>query len=96
MVLNFISISFIIYLCLYCLFLMYFCYKSGRFFKTLFGMSLSGLAVFTAINILSSLTGVSLPVNAYTLGTSSAFGIPGVLALLTVRIKINFGTSKVR
>ena len=54
--------------------------------KTFLMSALSGMAVFTAVNLLSRFTGVSIPVNAYTLGASAGLGIPGVLGLITVRI----------
>lgn len=83
---NFIRISFIIYLCIYVLLLLWLCHKNGSMLKTFLMSALSGMAVFTAVNLLSRFTGVSIPVNVYTLGASAGLGIPGVLGLITVRI----------
>lgn len=83
---NFIRISFIIYLCIYAVLLCWFCHKNGGILKSFLVSALSGMAVFTAVNLLSGYTGVDIPVNAYTLGASAGFGIPGVLGLITVRI----------
>lgn len=83
---NFIRISFIIYLCIYVLLLFWLCHKNGNLLKTFLMSALSGMAVFTAVNLLSHFTGVSIPVNAYTLSASAGFGIPGVLGLMMVRI----------
>ena len=81
-------ISFIIILAIYICFLLYFCYKNGNLLKTLLVSCLSGIAVFTAVNLLSDLTGVYIPVNLYTTGSAATFGIPGVLCLLALRLII--------
>ena len=83
---QFIRISFIILLTVYVIFLFYFSYKNGRFFRTLMLSALSGVLTLTAVNILSLYTGIAIAVNWWTLGTSSFFGMPGVLGLLTVRL----------
>ena len=83
---QFIKISFIILLVVYLCVFLYFCHKNGKFFKTLLLSCLSGLLTFTIVNLLSHFTGVNLPVNAWTTGTSALFGIPGVFGLLTVRM----------
>ncbi len=81
-----VAISFIIIMVVYvCLFL-YFCYKNGKLLKTLMLSCLSGLAVFTVVNLLSDFTGVYIPVNWYTTGSAATFGVPGVLCLLTLRM----------
>ena len=56
--------------------------------KTLLFSALSGIVVFTVINLLSSLTGITISVNAWTLGSSAVFGMPGVLGLLILRMII--------
>lgn len=80
------KISFIILLVIYACILLYFCFKSGKPFKTLLLSSLSGLAVMVIINLLSRFTGVDLAVNAWTVSGSMTFGIPGVLGLLILRM----------
>ena len=56
--------------------------------KTLLVSALSGIVTFTAVNLLSSVTGITLSVNAWTLGSSAVFGMPGVLGLLILRMII--------
>lgn len=85
---QFIKISFIIILVIYIIFLLYFSYKNGKIIKTLLISALSGIITFTAVNLLSSLTGITISVNAWTLGSSAVFGMPGVLGLLIFRMII--------
>ena len=82
----FLKISFIILLSVYIILLLYFCYKDRSFFKTLFLSVLSGIAALTAVNLASYFTGVCIPVNAWTCGSSALFGIPGVLGNLLIRM----------
>ncbi len=84
----FLKISFIIILSVYLITLLIFCYKDGNFFKTLLLSVMSGIAVFTVVNLTSRFTGVYIPVNAWTCGSSALFGVPGVLGLLLVRMFI--------
>lgn len=86
MTLQFLKISFIIILTVYIVLLLFFCYKNGKFLKTLLLSALSGLIVLTAINLLSGVTGVGISINGWTVGTSALFGMPGVLGLLTIRM----------
>ncbi len=83
---QFIKISFILFLIVYIIVFLFFCYKSGKMVKTLLLSAASGLAVMTVINLLSKFTGVSIAVNAWTTLSSATFGIPGVLGLLIVRM----------
>ncbi len=57
-------------------------YKTGHFFKSILLTALSGIGSLFAVNILTSLTGVSIAVNYISLTLSGIFGIPGVIALL--------------
>ncbi len=82
----FLKISFIIVLSVYVILLLFFCHKDGRFFKTLFLSVLTGIAVLTVVNLTSRFTGVCIPVNAWTCGSSALFGIPGVLGILLIRM----------
>lgn len=83
---QFIKVFCIILLVVYAVVLLYFCYKSGKFLKTLLLSAVSGIAAMAVVNLLSRFTGVSLPVNPYTAVSSGVLGIPGVLGLLTVRL----------
>lgn len=57
-------------------------YKTGHFFKSIFLTAISGIGSLFAVNILTSLTGVSIAVNYITLALSGIFGIPGTIMLL--------------
>ena len=83
---QFVKIFCIILLVIYAVILFVFAYKSGRFFKTLLTSALIGVLTMLIVNISARFTGVSLPVNLYTVLSSSCLGLPGVLGLLTIRL----------
>ena len=83
---QFVKVFCIIFLAVYSSALLYYCLKSGKFFKTLLVSTLSGTAVMIAVDLLSAFTGVSLPLNPYTAVGGALFGVPGVLGLLTLRL----------
>ena len=56
--------------------------KSGRPIRYLLLSAISGIGALFAVNLLSSVTGVSIALNYITLGVSSLFGISGVIGLL--------------
>ena len=56
--------------------------KSGHFLGYIILTALSGIGSLFAVNLLSSLTGVSIALNYITLSVSSVFGISGVIGLL--------------
>lgn len=60
--------------------------KSKHFFKAFFLSALQGIAALFAVNLLSSLTGVSLSVNGITLALSAIGGTAGVVGLLVSRL----------
>ncbi len=61
-------------------------YRQGKFLKV-FGISaLSGLVTMLAVNLFSGITGVKIPLNWWTVGTGSFFGVPGVIALLVIKM----------
>ncbi len=72
----------VIYACV----LLYYCYKNGRIFKTLGLFVASGWLTLVLVNISSAFTGIGIPVNAWTVGGSGVFGLPGVLGLLVLRM----------
>lgn len=83
---QFIKIFSIILMCLYFILLLVFAKKSGAFMRTLLLSALSGVVAMAVINVFSKFTGVTLPVNPYTVLSSAALGLPGVLGLLTLRL----------
>ncbi len=58
--------------------------KSGHFIKYLILSAISGIGALFAVNLLTSLTGVSIALNYITLCISAVFGISGVIALVLV------------
>lgn len=71
---------------IYAILLLIFALKTKKPLKTLMLSALLGLAALLCVNLTSGLTGVVLNINGWTLATSAAAGIPGVLAMLTLRI----------
>ena len=60
--------------------------KSGRFIKSLFVSAVQGFAALLAVNAAGTMTGVTLPLNVLTLGSSAVFGTPGVIMNLIAQI----------
>ena len=60
--------------------------KSGRFFSSLFLSAVSGLGGIFAVNLLSGLTSVSIPVNPLSLVFSGMTGLSGVISLVVWQI----------
>ena len=56
--------------------------KSGHFIRYLIFSAISGIGSLFAVNLLSSVTGVSIALNYITVCVSSFFGISGVIGLL--------------
>lgn len=56
--------------------------KSKHFFGYLILSAISGIGSLFAVNLLTSITGVSIALNYITLSISSIFGISGVIALV--------------
>lgn len=58
--------------------------KSGHFIRYLFLSAVSGIGALFAVNLLTSVSGVSIALNYITLGVSAVFGISGVIALVLI------------
>ena len=58
--------------------------KSGHFIKHLTLSAISGIGALFAVNLLTSVTGVSIALNYITLSVSAIFGISGVIALVLI------------
>lgn len=76
----FISICFI-YAFLYFIFAV----KTKKPFKTIFLYAFIGLLGLILVNLTSKFSGVTIPINGYTLGFSSALGLPGTVCLLILK-----------
>lgn len=79
---NVLTGAVVIYFLVYIIFIM--CCKKP--IKTLFLFTLCGVAALIAVNLTAAYTGVSLPINPYTVGVSAAGGIMGTVALLIIKI----------
>ena len=55
------------------------CEKDGKCFML---SALQGIAAIFAVNIIGMVSGVTVAVNWYTLGTGAILGIPGVIGIL--------------
>lgn len=71
---------------IYGIFLLAFALKTKKPLKTLMLSALIGIIALVCVNLTSGLTGVMLHINGWTVVTSAVVGIPGVLAMLTLRI----------
>ena len=60
--------------------------RSGHALKALLMSVLQGVAALSAVNVLGTLTGVTLAVNWWTLGISSLGGTAGVVFLLVLNV----------
>ena len=58
--------------------------KSRHFIRYLLLSAISGIGALFAVNLLTSITGVSIALNYITLAVSGIFGISGVIALVLV------------
>lgn len=76
------TVAVIVYFLVYIVFIM--CCKKP--IKTLFLFTLCGILALIAVNLSTAYTGVSIPVNPYTVGVSAAGGIMGVVTLLIIKI----------
>lgn len=54
--------------------------------KTLFMFAAIGVVALILVNLTSPFTKISLPINMYTIISSAAFSIPGVITLLILKI----------
>lgn len=79
----------IIFICLLVIYgFLYFIFAVGtnKPFKTIVLYAFLGVLGLAAVNLTSNFSGVYIPVNAYTLGSSAALGLPGTISLLLLRM----------
>lgn len=69
-----------------CLFPMAIWLRSGHFFRVMIFTALTGLGSLAAVCWLGAYTGVLLTFNPFTAGVSCFMGVPGVLAILALRL----------
>ncbi len=66
--------------------LIIFAFRGKRPFRTMLVTALCGLLAFAAVCVSGIFTGVTLPVNPWTVTCSALGGIPGVAALLILKL----------
>lgn len=63
--------------------------RSGRFLRCFLFSIITGNAALFVISYLGAFTGITLTFNLFTVGTASLLGIPGVLAMLLIRLLLS-------
>ncbi|MBQ7540812.1 MAG: pro-sigmaK processing inhibitor BofA family protein [Clostridia bacterium] len=56
--------------------------RTGRFIRCVLSSAVQGLVSLLAVNVLGTLTGVTVAVNPYTLGAVGLLGMPGTISLV--------------
>ena len=82
------KVYFIVIFSLFALAILFFAIKSHKLFKTLFFNAFLGLCILAIIDLTSRLTGLYIPVNWYSVGGTSVFGIPAVCLLFILQVII--------
>lgn len=78
----------IVVLSVFALVVLFFAIKSHKFFKTLLFNAFLGVCVLAIVDLTSKLSGIYIPINWYSVGSSATFGIPAVCLLLVLQIII--------
>ena len=60
--------------------------RTKKPFKTMFFYAFLGVVTLAIIKLTTPFSGVTIPLNGYTLGTSAALSIPGIIMLLILKI----------
>ena len=68
------------------LIVLFFALRTRKFFKTLITSALIGVATLFILYFTSDITGFSVMITPYTLGTSCIFGLPGVVAVVICKM----------
>lgn len=68
------------------LIVLFFALRTRKFFKTLITSALIGLLTLSILYFSSGITGFSVELTPYTLGTSAIFGLPGVVAIVICKM----------
>lgn len=61
---------------------------SKKLIRTLLLNALLGIAALIVINLTASFTGVHIPVNQWTVGSSTVFGLPAIIGIVIYGILI--------
>ncbi|MGN0173940.1 MAG: pro-sigmaK processing inhibitor BofA family protein [Acutalibacteraceae bacterium] len=65
---------------------LFFALRTRKFFKTLLTSAVIGIITLLILHFTSSLTGFSMELTPFTIGTSSIFGLPGVVAIVICKM----------
>ena len=79
----------IIFICICFIYgFLYFIFAAGtkKPIRTMLFYAFLGVMGIVTVNLTAKFSGVHLPVNAYTLGSAAALGLPGTIGLLLLRI----------
>ncbi len=82
------GIAAIVFLSLCAFILLIFHIKSHRPLRSIILNALLGIAAVIIVNLTQSFTGVHIPVNWWTVGGSSIFGIPAVCGVIILQMII--------
>lgn len=80
------KIIFICFCVMYGFLYLIFAAGTNKPFKTIFFYAFLGILGLAAVNLTSKFSGVYIPVNAYTLGSAGALGLPGTISLLLLKM----------
>ncbi|MEE1003486.1 MAG: pro-sigmaK processing inhibitor BofA family protein [Acutalibacteraceae bacterium] len=68
------------------LIVLFFALRTRKFLKTLLSSAIIGIITLLILYFTSDLTGFSVMLTPYTLGTSCIFGLPGVVAIVICKM----------
>ena len=84
--LNFLKIGFTIGFGISVLMILFFAIKSKKFLSSLFINAFLGIGAVVVINITSKYSGVSIPINEFSVLASGVLGVPAVFGLLILNL----------
>ena len=61
-------------------------FRNKKPLRSVFGGALQGLCALAAVDVAGAFTGVSIGLSVFSLAVSAALGIPGVIALLLLKL----------
>lgn len=83
---NFLKYFFISVIAIFAIAIFFISVYSRKPIRTLLLNSGLGLSILIIINLTEKLTGVSIPINEYTVTLSASFGLPAICSFLLLRI----------
>lgn len=80
---NYIAIAFFV---ISVLIVLFFAIRTKKFLKTLIISALIGISTLLILHFTSKLTGFSVEITPFTLGTAGIFGLSGVIAIVICKM----------